>query len=397
MNDDKTGEHLANGFDSLNIGAGKDNGTSVAGLTEAALSRIAKPTAPANTQFIASAPSVRHPPSSTNNRPQSRRRNLRIHHISDHSLSLPRSVYDTSRAEKDARATIYAAVKRMMSREDIVVLDTGNYIKGWRYQLHCEAKALGTPSCVVHIATTDEESTAINDKRLQALPAEPEVEDHSTTTALQPKLNGFAPDDPYDTKTHHELLLRFEEPNGATRWDSPLFTVPLSDAQPPLSRIWEEMVEPKDKDGIRRVIRPNQATVLTPASSSDHLYILDRVTQSVLSKVQGYWAEHRDEGDGVVPIELNEVAKGSAGGAGVDGSGKGKVLKVHLPVGGALSVPALQRMRRQFIASHRQQMGGMGMVMGPTGQEDGGGRGGMSAERIGELFVDWLNDQFGEA
>ena len=26
-----------------------------------------------------------------------------------------------------------------------------NYIKGFRYQLYCEAKALGTPSCVVCI------------------------------------------------------------------------------------------------------------------------------------------------------------------------------------------------------------------------------------------------------
>lgn len=270
----------------------------MAGLTEAALSRIAKPTAPANTQFIASKSSTHHSPSKA--RPPNtaaakpRHRNLRVHHISDHSLSLPRSVYDTSRAEKDARATIYSAVKRAMSREDVVVLDTGNYIKGWRYQLHCEAKALGTPSCVVHVATTDEESTTINEQRLRrAAEATANDEKPATTT------NGFGPADPYATKTHHELLLRFEEPNGATRWDSPLFTVPLSDSVPPLARIWEGMVEPKDKDGVKRVIRPNQATVLTPASAPGHLYVLDRVTQGVLAKVQGFWAEHRDEGGGV--------------------------------------------------------------------------------------------------
>jgi len=391
----------------LKIGAEKDNGTSVAGLTEAALSRIARPTAPANTQHTITSSRL---PTSTPHQPQSlptpgkattkpRHRNLRIHHISDHSLSLPRSVYDTSRAEKDARATIYSAVKRAMSREDVVVLDTGNYIKGWRYQLHCEAKALGTPSCVVHVATTDAESTEINQQRLRQVSeregAVQQVETDTTTVPEQAsnKVNGFSPTDPYDANTHHELLLRFEEPNGATRWDSPLFTVPLSDALPPLARIWEEMVEPKDKDGVRRVIRPNQATVLTPASAPGHLYVLDRVTQGVLAKVQGYWAEHRDEGGGGdVAVELAEVAKGLGGGEGA----RGKVARVHLPVGGALSVPALQRMRRQFIALHRQQMGGMGMVMGPTGQGEGGGRGNMSAERIGELFVDWLNDQFGQ-
>ena len=36
-------------------------------------------------------------------------------------------------------------------RDDIVIADGLNYIKGFRYQLYCEAKALQTPSCVVSI------------------------------------------------------------------------------------------------------------------------------------------------------------------------------------------------------------------------------------------------------
>jgi len=60
-----------------------------------------------------------------------------------------RSVYHTAKAEKDARAEEYSAVKRVLSRDDIVIADGMNYIKGFRYQLYCEAKALQTPSCVV--------------------------------------------------------------------------------------------------------------------------------------------------------------------------------------------------------------------------------------------------------
>jgi protein KTI12 len=69
--------------------------------------------------------------------------------INDQTLGVSRSVYHTAKAEKDARAEEYSAVKRVLSRDDIVIADGMNYIKGFRYQLYCEAKALQTPSCVV--------------------------------------------------------------------------------------------------------------------------------------------------------------------------------------------------------------------------------------------------------
>lgn len=80
-------------------------------------------------------------------------RRLKCHLINDQSLGLDRHVYQNARAEKDARATEYSAVKRVLARDDIVIADGLNYIKGFRYQLHCEAKALQTPSCVVSYAT----------------------------------------------------------------------------------------------------------------------------------------------------------------------------------------------------------------------------------------------------
>lgn len=74
---------------------------------------------------------------------------LKVHLINDQSLGVSRAVYHTARAEKDARAEEYSAVKRVLSRDDIVIADGMNYIKGFRYQLFCEAKAMSTPSCVV--------------------------------------------------------------------------------------------------------------------------------------------------------------------------------------------------------------------------------------------------------
>ena len=74
---------------------------------------------------------------------------LTVCNINDQSLGLNRDVYREARAEKDARATQYSAVKRSLGKDTIVIADGLNYIKGFRYQLYCEAKAVQTPSCVV--------------------------------------------------------------------------------------------------------------------------------------------------------------------------------------------------------------------------------------------------------
>ena len=77
---------------------------------------------------------------------------LTVCHVDDQSLGLSRDVYREARTEKDARATLYSAVKRALGKDTIVIADGLNYIKGFRYQLYCEAKALQTPSCVVRLS-----------------------------------------------------------------------------------------------------------------------------------------------------------------------------------------------------------------------------------------------------
>ena len=74
---------------------------------------------------------------------------MKIYHHNDQNLGLDRNVYDAARPEKDARATFSSAIKRDLTRDAIVVADGMNYIKGFRYQMYCEAKGQLTPSCVV--------------------------------------------------------------------------------------------------------------------------------------------------------------------------------------------------------------------------------------------------------
>jgi len=79
---------------------------------------------------------------------------LKLVHINDQSLGIDRIKYDAGREEKNARAAFSSAIKRDIGRDVIVVADGMNYIKGYRYQLYCEAKAVTTPNCVVSLDRT---------------------------------------------------------------------------------------------------------------------------------------------------------------------------------------------------------------------------------------------------
>lgn len=266
-----------------------------------------------------------------------------MHLISDHTLAISRSVYNLSTktqhersnnaSEKDARATIYAAVKRVLSDKDIVILDGANYIKGWRYQLYCEAKAVRTRHCVVHVGASVDRARAVNDERRAR--AAGAVEESA----------------PYDEECWENLVYRYEEPNAFTRWDSPLFTTPWEDEQPPCEAIWEALV---GREGGKRVVRPNLATVLKAPSSEDYLFELDKATQGIVARVLAWAKDHPGEGGGAVSV----------------GEGD-EDLVVELP-GNPVGLPALQRLRRQFISFNRKDS--------------------VPRERIRASFVGYLND-----
>ncbi|RFU34594.1 hypothetical protein B7463_g1733, partial [Scytalidium lignicola] len=292
--------------------------------------------------------------------------NLRVHLISDHTLCIPRTVYDlesknvnersNNSSEKDARATIYGAVKRVLSNKDIVILDSANYIKGWRYQLYCEAKAVRTPCCVVHVGTTVEKARKVNEERLSRSSAN----GVNNTNEDGKDKQDVEKDLPYEKECWENLVFRYEEPNAMVRWDSPLFTVVWEDVEPPSSAIWDAVIGSEVERG-KKSIRPNQATVLKAASSEDYLYELDRATQGILNRILEWTKDHPGEGGGEVVIDE---------GNGDDASG----LVVELPAN-PVGLPALQRLRRQFITLNRKTS--------------------VPVKRIHESFVRYLNDSFG--
>ena len=115
-------------------------------------------------------------------------KHLQSHHASADSVTaswptkepaqtaLRDQIYTSAKEEKTARAEEFSAIKRALSKDVIVIADGLNYIKGYRYQIWCEAKAAGTRCCVVHVAAREDECKEWNNERLRAAGRENEVE-----------------------------------------------------------------------------------------------------------------------------------------------------------------------------------------------------------------------------
>ncbi|KAI5928739.1 chromatin associated protein KTI12 [Camillea tinctor] len=292
----------------------------------------------------------------------------RLHLISDQTLSISRSVYDLSvlpahtrsanASEKDARASLYGAVKRVLSDKDIVILDGLNYIKGWRYQLFCEAKAVRTPSCILQIGCSKERAREVNEARLSR-------EAGGDADARKNGDDAAAVEGAYEPANWENLVFRYEEPNPMTRWDSPLFTLIWEDGEQQTKQVFDSLWDVVAGD-LRKVVKPNQATVQRSRDAGgDYLYVLERETQEIVKRILNQQSD--DGGDEIkIPHE------------GGDG---GEDLVVELPAGKKIGLPQLQRLRRAYVGLNR---GGIGLE----------NVGNMGAGRIRESFVGYLNDAF---
>ncbi|XP_037111327.1 protein KTI12 homolog [Syngnathus acus] len=176
----------------------------------------------------------------------------KVHIVGDSSLAAEKNaVYADSQKEKQVRAALKAEVERKVNKDDIVILDSLNYIKGYRYELFCLVKHAQTPHCLVYCLTSDDVSLAWNNSR--------DAEEQYTQDIL------------------NALIQRFEAPDSRNRWDSPLFNI-LQDDTTPFEAIADALFK-------RKAPPPNQSTRNQPLSSANFLYELDKTTQDVLTAI----------------------------------------------------------------------------------------------------------------
>lgn len=409
-------------------------------------------------------------------------------------------IYNSAAHEKTARAEEFSAIKRAVSKENIVIADGLNYIKGYRYQLWCEAKTVGTRCCVVHVAAQEEECKKWNRERLRAWGREAEDEDGdgdesipvegpraekqdrnvlgnlmpashtaiygdrvvekasrsrsssldgldgeednlstarandtmtlkslyinkaehdtltgrnlaspssnpptavaaasvaSSATSSPPAPPTSSP--PYATSTLNSLIMRYEPPSPFSRWDTPLFTIPSSDASPPTRDIWSALfpaptkpaskkalsqkpaqtqsqaeIETENGAGIETetatataTVRPHTATVLPKATTSDALQILESATMDVVKHVlsraheQGLADSGGGGGTNTNGIEGGErtihicIPISNPSTSATSSPAQPFETTLHVPPGLALSQPQLQRLRRKYTQMQR--------------------------------------------
>uniref|UniRef100_A0A4X2LJC1 Protein KTI12 homolog n=1 Tax=Vombatus ursinus TaxID=29139 RepID=A0A4X2LJC1_VOMUR len=259
--------------------------------------------------------------------------------------------YSDPTREKALRAALKASVERGLGPRAVVLLDSLNYIKGFRYELYCLARAARTPLCLLYCLKPrprapgrqedcrPQAEAAAGSWRPKAAAAEQEHElqagdpredrkaAEDSELELARKLGSPDPGSPepgpdlgFPPELLEALAQRFEAPDSRNRWDRPLFTVLGLEEPLPLAQIWAALFE-------SQVPAPHQATQSQPLSSTNFLHQLDQVTSQVLAA-------------------LMEAQKTAVPGDLLALPGTTERLLFTRP----LSMAELSRLRRQFIS-----------------------------------------------
>ncbi|KAH8828341.1 chromatin associated protein KTI12 [Flagelloscypha sp. PMI_526] len=253
-----------------------------------------------------------------------------IHIVSDDALHIPRSAYASSASEKPARGTLFSTLQRKLSSRDLVILDSMNYIKGFRYQIYCAARELKVRVCTIHILATPEMCKERNSTR----PTE----------------------DQYANATLQNLIDRYEEPSSMVRWDSPLFTIPWDESLP-FDDIWKALTEGAIKP-------PNSGTLAAAKAPTDALHTLEQTSAQMVSRLISHPSL---EVSGELPLTLE--------------SGVRVVVCMH---GRTPTLAELQRLKRQFVYQHKKAI-----TLGSTER----GAVDWSEERVAKRFQEYLEEQ----
>ncbi|XP_028161024.1 protein KTI12 homolog [Ostrinia furnacalis] len=182
------------------------------------------------------------------------------------------NTYLDSQMEKRMRGYLKSEVLRLIGKDNVVILDGSNYIKGYRYELYCASKASKSTQCTVYTIRNHDEAWEANQQRIQSV-----NEGDSSESSNKTESNVKNPV-PYTEEVFNALTrLRFEEPISSNRWDSPLFTVqPTDDLD--LDSIYKVLFEKKPPP-------PNMSTQNPPLTTTNFLYELDKVTQAISKQI----------------------------------------------------------------------------------------------------------------
>lgn len=170
--------------------------------------------------------------------------------INEESLGFDRQdCYKDSNSEKILRGKLKSEVEKNLDDSTVVILDSLNYIKGYRYELYCLVRNFKTRHCIVYCKTEVEICMKLNT-----------CSNNMITEELL-----------------KDLYSRMEEPNPNNRWDNPMHVVYFEE-EPPCETIFNSLFEGK---------RPRDPVSSKPEQpfDSNFLFELDSTCQEIVNEI----------------------------------------------------------------------------------------------------------------
>ncbi|XP_045816738.1 protein KTI12 homolog [Trifolium pratense] len=265
--------------------------------------------------------------------------------IDEASFHLDRNQsYANMPSEKNLRGVLRSEVDRSLSKDTVIIVDSLNNIKGYRYELWCLARAAGIRYCVFYCDVEDDDCRKWNQERREK------------------------GEDNYDDVIFEDLVRRFEKPERRNRWDSPLFELKsasssLSDSasivHDAVSYITKKL-DSKTRDV--KILQPSIATQTKRFSDANSLHELDKATQEVTNAI----AEAQSRDLGMLPANGISIGKDFP----------------PINLSRSVGLPELRRLRRTFM-----KLTGQTSLSGKPPPSDSD-----SAKR---MFIDYLNRELG--
>ncbi|CAJ2662708.1 protein KTI12 homolog [Trifolium pratense] len=265
--------------------------------------------------------------------------------IDEASFHLDRNQsYANMPSEKNLRGVLRSEVDRSLSKDTVIIVDSLNNIKGYRYELWCLARAAGIRYCVFYCDVEDNDCRKWNQERREK------------------------GEDNYDDVIFEDLVRRFEKPERRNRWDSPLFELKsasssLSDSASIVDDAVSYITKKLDsKTRDVKILQPSIATQTKRFSDANSLHELDKATQEVTNAI----AEAQSRDLGMLPANGISIGKDFP----------------PINLSRSVGLPELRRLRRTFM-----KLTGQTSLSGKPPPSDSD-----SAKR---MFIDYLNRELG--
>lgn len=216
---------------------------------------------------------------------------VNVIHINEECLGLNKvEYYENSNKEKMLRAKLKSEVEKWLDDKNFVILDSYNYIKGYRYELYCLVRNYKTTLCVIYISRDLDFCLQHNYKHIisnnnlvsknDSVNTKLSNLDNSSNNKLLNECDKNITNIEnliYPIELLKDLYSRLEVPQAKNRWDSPLYQI-YQEEEIPYNEVYDNLTIGK---------RPNYAVSTVPEKNYDSSYLqeLDIVCNSVNNRV----------------------------------------------------------------------------------------------------------------